>query len=116
KLVGKERRFRAREIDAHLAHRLDDLRMYARGGLGPRRDRSRLRRVYARVEERRGHLRAPGVVNARKEDRGRDDALEDRHVPPNPIELGMLLVRPDLTEPHRPQKAKARRVLRKNTR
>ena len=45
---------------------------------------------------------------------GRDEALNDYHVPPAPVEPGVLLVDPDLPEAHRAQQGAARGVLRED--
>ena len=66
-LDGQLLRTLPRQVDAHLAHGLDDLGPHLpggllAGGLGPQAGRR------VALEERLGHLRSPGVVGADEED------------------------------------------------
>src|SRR5947208_15920109 len=55
------------ELDAQLPHDLRDRRVHPLGGVGAGRESARGRRLAERVEERRRHLRAAGVLDAREQ-------------------------------------------------
>ena len=67
KILGEHRARRVGYLDADLGHSLHDLGMRVIGGLGARRPCSQSS-VCESVEERFGHARATGVVNADKQD------------------------------------------------
>ena len=56
----------SREVDAELAHRVDHLRMHVRRGPAPRR--AGLVPRSGALEQRLGHLRPAGVLDADEED------------------------------------------------
>src|ERR1041385_586195 len=67
--VGEDSRDDRRQVHAQLAHHLHDLGVYLDGRIGARRQGACAIGVGERVEEHGGHLRAPGVVGARKQHR-----------------------------------------------
>jgi len=73
-VIAETLRPRVREVEVDLTHHRDDFEMNLLGGLRARGDGTRAGRVGEVVEERRRHLRAAGVVDARK-----NDARHERH-------------------------------------
>ena len=61
-------RNRRRQIDASLAHGVEDVRFHGAGWFGAGRDRARAPRVGLLIEEGHGHLRATRVADAGKDD------------------------------------------------
>lgn len=67
-ILGQPLRAAATEVNTCFAHHVDDDRMDAIAGLGPRRNGLRARGIGELTKERSRHLRAAGIVDTRKDD------------------------------------------------